>query len=88
MSVAKSLVAGRILEDPLFPSPSLRDKDREVLGAVLDAIDQFFAPQQQDFNRRDRDAEQPRVESNEDEEMSQSAGFILDKGSYPRDVLS
>ena len=59
MSVAKSLVAGRILEDQLFPYPSLRDKDREVLGAMLDAIDQFLAPKHQDFKRWDRDAEQP-----------------------------
>jgi hypothetical protein len=28
MSVAKNLVAGRILEDQLFPYPQLRDKDR------------------------------------------------------------
>src|ERR1700693_847858 len=59
MSVAKSLVAGRILEDQLFPYPSLRDKDREVLGAMLDAIDQFLAPRHQDFKRWDRDAGQP-----------------------------
>jgi acyl-CoA dehydrogenase family protein 9 len=59
MSVAKSLVAGRILEDQLFPYPRLRDKDREVLGAMLDAIDQFLAPKQQDFKRWDREAEQP-----------------------------
>jgi acyl-CoA dehydrogenase family protein 9 len=59
MSVAKSLIAGRILEDQLFPYPSLREKDREVLGAMLDAIDQFLAPRHQDFKRWDRDAEQP-----------------------------
>ena len=29
-----------------------------------------------------------RVERNEDEEMSQLAGFILDKGRYPWDVVS
>jgi len=29
-----------------------------------------------------------RVERNEDEEMSGLAGFILDKGSYPWDVVS
>src|ERR1700719_484553 len=59
MSVAKNLMSGRILEDRLFPYPSLRDKDREVLGAMLDAIDQFLAPKHQDFKRWDRDAEQP-----------------------------
>jgi acyl-CoA dehydrogenase family protein 9 len=59
MSVAKNLMAGRILEDRLFPYPSLRDKDREVLGMMVDAIDQFLGPKHQDFKRWDRAAEQP-----------------------------
>ena len=29
-----------------------------------------------------------RAERNEDEEMNQLAGFILDKGSYPWDVVT
>jgi acyl-CoA dehydrogenase family protein 9 len=59
MSVVKNLVAGRILEEQLFPYPRLRDKDREVLGAILDAIDQFLGPKHADFKRWDREAEQP-----------------------------
>jgi acyl-CoA dehydrogenase family member 9 len=59
MSVAKNLVAGRILEEQLFPYPSLRDKDREVLGMMVDALDQFLGPKHQDFKRWDREAEQP-----------------------------
>jgi acyl-CoA dehydrogenase family member 9 len=59
MSVAKNLMAGRILEEQLFPYPALRDKDREVLGMMVDAIDQFLAPRHQDFKRWDREAEQP-----------------------------
>src|ERR1700760_2892979 len=59
MSVVKGLVAGRILEEELFPYPPLRDKDREVLGSMLDAIDDFLAPKQADFKRWDRDAGQP-----------------------------
>jgi acyl-CoA dehydrogenase family member 9 len=59
MSVAKNLVAGRILEAQLFPYPRLRDKDREVLGMMLDAIDQYLAPRHQDFKKWDRTAEQP-----------------------------
>jgi len=59
MSVAKNLMAGRILEDRLFPYPALRDKDREVLGMMVDAIDQFLGPKHQDFKRWDRAAEQP-----------------------------
>src|SRR5580692_5619890 len=59
MSVAKSLMAGRIVEDSLFPYPQLREKDREVLGMMLDAIDQFLVPHHPDFKRWDRDAAQP-----------------------------
>ena len=59
MSVVKGLVAGRILEEQLFPYPRLLEKDREVLGAMLDAIDEFLAPHQADFKRWDRDAAQP-----------------------------
>src|ERR1700727_270138 len=59
MSVAKGLISGHILEGQLFPYPALRDKDREVLGMMVDAIDQFLAPKHQDFKRWDRDAEQP-----------------------------
>jgi acyl-CoA dehydrogenase family member 9 len=59
MSVAKNLMAGRILEEQLFPYPALRDKDREVLGMMVDAIDQFLGPRHQDFKRWDREAVQP-----------------------------
>jgi alkylation response protein AidB-like acyl-CoA dehydrogenase len=59
MSVAKSLLAGRIVEDSLFPYPRLREKDREVLGLMLDAIDQFLSPRHGDFKGWDREAAQP-----------------------------
>jgi acyl-CoA dehydrogenase family protein 9 len=59
MSVAKNLAAGRILEDQLFPYPRMRAKDQEVLGAMVDAIDEFLSPQQQAFKQWDREAQQP-----------------------------
>jgi alkylation response protein AidB-like acyl-CoA dehydrogenase len=59
MSVAKSLLAGRIVEDSLFPYPRLREKDREVLGMMLDAIDQFLTPRHAEFAGWDREAAQP-----------------------------
>jgi alkylation response protein AidB-like acyl-CoA dehydrogenase len=59
MSVAKSLLAGRIVEDNLFPYPRLREKDREVLGMMLDAIDQFLSPRHEEFKGWDREAAQP-----------------------------
>src|SRR5208282_6891406 len=37
----------------------MREKDREVLGMMLEAIDQFLAPHHQDFRRWDREAAQP-----------------------------
>src|ERR1700761_1804944 len=59
MSVAKSLAAGHILEDQLFPYPELRAKDQEVLRMMLDAIDQFLKPKHADFKHWDREAAQP-----------------------------
>jgi acyl-CoA dehydrogenase family member 9 len=59
MSVAKNLLAGRIVEDNLFPYPRLREKDREVLGMMLEAIDQFLAPRREDFKRWDEEGAQP-----------------------------
>src|SRR5271156_557739 len=59
MSVAKSLLAGRIVEENLFPYPRLRDKDREVLGMMIEAIDAFLDPRKEDFKRWDREAAQP-----------------------------
>jgi acyl-CoA dehydrogenase family protein 9 len=59
MSVAKGLIAGKILEESLFPYPALRDKDREVLGMMVEAIDQFLGPKHADFKRWDASAEQP-----------------------------
>jgi alkylation response protein AidB-like acyl-CoA dehydrogenase len=59
MTVAKSLLAGRIVEDSLFPYPRLREKDREVLGMMLEAIDQFLGSHDEEFKTWDREAAQP-----------------------------
>ena len=59
MSVAKNVLAGRIVEDNLFPYPRLREKDREVLGLMIEAIDGFLAPRREDFKHWDREAAQP-----------------------------
>src|SRR3981189_1684461 len=59
MSVAKNLMAGRILEERLFPYPQLRQKDQEVLRMMVDAIDDFLGPKREDFKRWDREAAQP-----------------------------
>jgi alkylation response protein AidB-like acyl-CoA dehydrogenase len=59
MTVAKNLLAGRIVEEHLFPYPRVREKDREVLGMMNEAIDGFLGPRREDFKRWDREAAQP-----------------------------
>jgi alkylation response protein AidB-like acyl-CoA dehydrogenase len=59
MSIAKGLFAGHIAAESLFPYPRLRDEDRDVLGMVVDAVDQFLKSRHDDFKRWDREAAQP-----------------------------
>lgn len=58
-SAAKQLFFGNILEEQLFPYPQIRARDREMLGAMTDAIDQFLADKAADLRQYDRDAGQP-----------------------------
>ncbi len=58
-SAAKVLFTGRILAENLLPYPALRDQDRESLGMIVEAIDQFLRPKSADFKRWDREAAQP-----------------------------
>lgn len=57
-SVAKNLLFGEILEENLFPYPSIRERDREVLGMMVESIDRFLADKREDFRRFDREAHQ------------------------------
>jgi acyl-CoA dehydrogenase len=58
-SVAKHLFFGDVLEENLFPFPELRAKDRETLGAIVDAVDEFLKSKEKDIVRYDREGEQP-----------------------------
>lgn len=58
-SAAKQLFFGNILDEHLFPYPQIRERDREMLGAMTDAIDQFLNPKTADLKEYDRNAEQP-----------------------------
>ncbi|MGE8281918.1 MAG: acyl-CoA dehydrogenase family protein, partial [Stenotrophomonas sp.] len=58
-SIAKQLFFGHIAEDALFPYPQTRERDREMLGAMTDAIDQFLDDKTAELRQYDRDAEQP-----------------------------
>ncbi len=58
-SLAKSLFFGEILEENLFPYPALKERDREMLGSMVDAIDDFLGDKHAAFKQWDRDARQP-----------------------------
>lgn len=58
-SAAKSLFLGEILEENLFPYPQMRERDREMLGMMVDSIDHFLDGKHGDFKQWDRDAHQP-----------------------------
>ena len=58
-SVAKNLFFGEIVEENLFPYPRMRERDRELLTAMVDAIDDFLKDSHADLKQWDRDAHQP-----------------------------
>ena len=58
-SAVKHLFLGDILEENLFPFPAMRERDRELLVPVIDAIDEFLAAQQQELRHWDDAGEQP-----------------------------
>jgi len=57
--IVKQLFLGRILDESLFPYPRIRERDREMLGAITEAVDDFLASKSADLKRYDRQAEQP-----------------------------
>jgi acyl-CoA dehydrogenase family protein 9 len=57
-SVAKHLFFGDILEENLFPFPQIRARDRETLGAIVDAVDEFLRAKEKDLRTFDREGEQ------------------------------
>ena len=57
-SAAKSLFFGDILEENLFPYPAMRERDRELLAAMLDPVDDFLAAHAAALKRWDEDGEQ------------------------------
>jgi alkylation response protein AidB-like acyl-CoA dehydrogenase len=57
--VAKNLILGEIVEENLFPYPAIRSRDRELLGAIVEAVDAFLADKTAEFRRWDREGAQP-----------------------------
>jgi len=58
-SIAKNLILGEIVEENLFPYPAIRSRDREILGQIVEAIDDFLKDKSEDFRRWDREGAQP-----------------------------
>lgn len=58
-SVAKALLMGDILEENLFPYPDMGERDREVLGMIVESLDRFLEGREEDFARWDVEAHQP-----------------------------
>lgn len=59
LSVAKNLFFGEIVEENLFPYPQLRERDREMLGLMIESIDDFLTPREKAFREYDTNAHQP-----------------------------
>lgn len=58
-SAAKALLMGEILEENLFPYPEISERDREVLGMIVESVDRFLDGKEADFAKMDREAHQP-----------------------------
>ncbi len=58
-SVAKQLLSGAILEENVFPYPAIGERDREVLGMIVESVDRFLDGKDAEFAKWDRDAHQP-----------------------------
>jgi acyl-CoA dehydrogenase family protein 9 len=92
LSAAKQLFLGDILEQNLFPYPRIRERDREMLGAMTDAIDGFLAEKAHELKQYDRQAEQPSefIQSLRDMGLfgliipEEYGGLELSNGAYAR----
>ena len=58
-SPAKSLALGQIVEENLFPFPTLPDDESETLRIILDSIDKFMGSKEEILREYDERAEQP-----------------------------
>lgn len=58
-SPAKSLYLGSVLEENLYPYPSLKSSERETVKMVLESIDRFMQSNQEQFAKFDVKGEQP-----------------------------
>lgn len=59
ISFMRSLCAGEIEEDVLFPYPEIEPEEKEVLGTVIDAVDSLLQDRGEDFRAWDEASEMP-----------------------------
>jgi alkylation response protein AidB-like acyl-CoA dehydrogenase len=59
ISFMRSLCAGEIEEEVLFPFPTLSDEEREILGPVVDSVDDLLKDHAEDFRAWDVAGEMP-----------------------------
>jgi len=91
-SAAKQLFFGNILDEHLFPYPQIAERDREMLGAMTDAIDQFLKDKTADLKEYDRNAAQPEefIQALRDMGLfgliipEEYGGLALSNGAYAR----
>ena len=57
-SAAKSLFLGNILEENLFPYPTIEPDEADTLRMVLESIDKFMEPREEEYRQQDITAEQ------------------------------
>jgi alkylation response protein AidB-like acyl-CoA dehydrogenase len=59
ISFMRSLCAGEIEQEVLFPFPEVSDEERDVLSAVVDSVDSLLAGRAEDFRKWDEQGEMP-----------------------------
>ena len=59
-SFVQSLCMGRIEEEIVLPYPTMKPAEKEVLGQVLQSVNQLLAPRHKDFRAWDAKGEMPR----------------------------
>ena len=58
-SPAKALFLGNILEDVIFPYPTIKEEERETIQMVVDSIDKFMSTKDHTYREYDVKGEQP-----------------------------
>ncbi|RMG43086.1 MAG: acyl-CoA dehydrogenase [Candidatus Dadabacteria bacterium] len=91
-SVVKSLFLGNIIEENLFPYPSLSGEQAETLSMIIESVGRFMEGKTDDFTEYDLKGEQPEEYLNSLKELGlfgviipeEYEGFGLSNAAYSR----